>query len=93
MFKGPHIPSPVRQEEGGTSSHGETREGAKETKIAEVKLYLAYQRGTRRLFAAARQVFFPQGVEGALPSSSVHRQMLSPLGVEGALPSTSTKQV
>ena len=93
MFKGPQIPSPVHQEEGGPSSHGETREEAKETKIVEVPVYLTYQRGTRRLFATIRQVFAPQGVEGALPSSSVHMKMLSPQGVEGDFPSTSTKQV
>lgn len=91
IFKGLQIPSPVHQEEGGPYSHGETREEAKVSKTAEVLVYLTYQRGTRRPFAAARQVSFLQGVEGALLSSSVHRQIFAPQGVDGALPSSSTK--
>ena len=65
-------------------------EEIKETRVAEVPVYLTYQSGTRRLFVATRQVFAPRDVEGTLPSSSVHRQMLTPRDVEGALPSSST---
>lgn len=68
-------------------------EKSKETKTVEMLVYLTYQRGTKGIFAAARQVFAPQGVEGALPSSSIHRQMFAPEGVEGALLLSSTKQV
>ena len=78
----------MHQEEGGPSRH----EQAKETETVGVPVFVTYQRGTRRLFAATRSVLSPQGVEGVLPSSSGHRQMLSPHGVEGALPS-SAKQV
>ena len=60
----------MRQEEGGTSIHGETREEVKETKNVGAPVYLTYQRGTRILFVGARKVFAPQGVEGALPSTS-----------------------
>ena len=56
-------------------------------------MYLTYKRGTRRFFVAARQVLALQGVEGALPSSSIHRKMFASQGLEGALPSSSTKHV
>ena len=68
-------------------------EKAKDTRTAEIPVLLTYQRESRKLFEAARQVFSPWQVEGTLPSSSMHRKMLSPQGVEGAFPSTSMKQV
>jgi len=71
-----------------------TNEKAKETRATEVpRTYMTYQRGTRILFIADRQVFAPQDVEGTLPSSSTHRKMLAPQDVEGAFPSSSTQQV
>lgn len=93
MFKGPDMPSPVHEEEGRISSHEEPREEVKKTKIAKVEVYLTCQRGTRRLFAAGRQVFNPQLMEGALPLSPFHRKMFASQGVEGALPSSSTKYI
>lgn len=89
MFKGPQIFSSVHHEEGGPSSH----ENVKETETIEVRMFVTYKRGTRKIFVAARQVVSPQDVEGVLPLSSGNRQMLCPQGVEGALPSSSTKQV
>ena len=68
-----------------------TDEKAKETRTAEIPMFLTYQRKSRKLFAAARQVFDLREVEGTFPSSSVHRKMLSPQGVGGDLPSISTK--
>ena len=91
MFRGPQIPPSVFQEIGGPSSHVEIGEETKETKIDELPVYLTYQRGTWKLFAAARQAFAPQDVEGTLPSSSAHRKMLAPQDVEGALPSSSAQ--
>ena len=93
IFRGPQIPPPVYQEAGGPSSNVKVNEEAKETRTIEVPFYMTYQRGTRRLFAADRQVFSPRDVEGALPSSSSHRQMLAPRDVEGPFPSSSTQQV
>ena len=66
MFKGAQISSSVHHEEGGPSSH----EKVKETEIIGVPVFVKYKRGTRKLFVAARRVLSPQGVEGALPSSS-----------------------
>ena len=51
---------------------------------------VTYQRGHRALFAAARRVLSPPGVEGVLLSSSTAR-VLSSLGMEGVLPSTSAQ--
>ena len=81
------------QEMGAPYRHVETGEETKETRTVEVPVYLTYQRGTRKLFAATRKVFAPQDVEGTLPCSSIHRQMLAPQDVEGAFPSSSTKIV
>lgn len=55
-------------------------------------MFLTYERGTRMLFAAAKQVLSQQGLEGVSPSSTDHRKMLSPQGFEGDLPSSSEKQ-
>lgn len=66
MFKDPQIFSSVHQEERGPSGHKKV----KEIKTVGVPMFVTYQRGTRRLFAAARRVLSPQGVEGSLPSSS-----------------------
>ena len=56
-------------------------------------MLVTYERGTRKPFAAAKQVLSPQGVEGVSSSSTGHRKMLSPQGVEGDFPSSSVKQV
>ena len=89
-------PPPVSQEAGGPSSSAQVKENeeAEETRATEVpETYMTYQRGTRRLFAADRQVFSPWDMEGNFPSSSTHRQMLAPQNVEGTLPSSSPQQV
>ena len=86
----------MSQESGGPFSNSQlkTDDKAKETRATEVpETYMTYQRGTRILFSADRQVFYPHDVEGTLPSSSTHRQILAPQDVEGAFPSSSTKQV
>lgn len=67
-----------------------TDEEAKETRTTEVPIYMTYQRGTRRLFAADRQVFSLRDVEGNLPSSSAHRQILAPQDVEWVFPPSLT---
>ena len=62
IFKGPQIPPPVCQESGGPSSSAQvkTDDKAKETRATEVPgIYMTYHRGTRRLFATDRQVFYP----------------------------------
>ena len=47
-----------------------------ETEPIGVPVYVTYQRGTRVLFAAARRVLSPLGVEGvSLPSSSAQVQV------------------
>jgi len=33
-------------------------------------VFVTYKKGTRKLFVAARQMLYPKGVEGDLPSSS-----------------------
>lgn len=89
MLKGPQVFSSVPHQEGGPSGN----EKVQETEIVGVPVFVIYERGTRKLFAAVRRVLSPQGVEGVSPSSSGHRKMISPQGVEGYLPSSSTKQV
>jgi len=54
---------------------------------------ITYEKGTKRLFATAKQVLSPPGVEGVSFSSLDHNQMLSSQGVKGAFPSSSDKQV
>lgn len=66
VFKGPQISSSVHQKQGEPSGH----EQVKKTETVEVPVFVTYERGTRRLFAATRWVLSPQGAEGALPSSS-----------------------
>jgi len=89
IFRGPQIPPPMPQEAGGPSSLVKIDEEAKETGTTGVPTFMKYQKGTERLFAIDRQVFSPQNVEEALPSSSTHRKTLAPQDVEGALPSSS----
>ena len=52
------------------STNVETGDAHQEIKTTEILVFLTYQRGSRKLFAASRHVFTPQGVEGAFPSSS-----------------------
>lgn len=59
MFKGHHIPPSMVRETVGPSNHVKTGDEHHETKTAEVSVFLTYQRGSRKLFAAATQVFTP----------------------------------
>lgn len=54
----------------GPSTHVEIGYEHQETKTAKISVFLTCQRGSRKLFVIAREVFTPRGVEGALPSSS-----------------------
>ena len=55
-----------------------------ETEPISVPVCVTYQRGTKALFAAARRVLSPPGVEGvSLPSSAA--RVLSPHVVEGGI--------
>ena len=55
MFKGPQVFSLVPHEEGGPSGH----EKVKEAETVGVLVFVTYERGTRKLFAAARRVLSP----------------------------------
>lgn len=50
VFKGPQIFSSVHQEEGGPSGY----EQVKEIETIGMPVFVTYERGTRRLFAAVR---------------------------------------
>ena len=90
IFKGPQIFVDL-QVEGGPS--GQQREHEIKTEEAHIPMFINYEKGTRRLFAAAKQVLSPPRVEGVLFPSPNHRQMLSSPGVKGDLPSSSAEQV
>jgi len=77
----------VLQEEGGSSNQLDVHE----TKTIGVPMFVTYEKATRRLFAAAKRVLSPPGVEGVSFSSPDNRQMLSSPGVKGALPSSSAE--
>lgn len=87
-FKGPQIFSDP-QEEGEPS--GQQKGPKSKTEEAHVPVFVTYERGTRMLFAAAKRVLSPQGVEGVSFSSPDQRKMLSSLRVKGALPSSPAK--
>ena len=66
--------------EGGPSHQYECHE------TASVPVFITYQRGTRHLFAAAKRVLSPPGVEGAFlfPSApQVQDKEMSPMQDEG----------
>ena len=77
------------QVEGGPSNQLEVHE----TQTIGMAVFVTYEKDTRRLFAAAKWVLSPPGMEGVSFLSPDHKQMLSSLGVKGALPSSSTRQV
>lgn len=59
-----------------------------ETQTTSVPVFITYQKGTRRLFAAAKRVLSPPGMEGILfPSTKkqVHEKGKKPLHDEGPL--------
>lgn len=73
MLKFPQIFSSVHHEEGGPSSH----EKFKETETVGVPVFVTYKRCTRNFFGVARQMLYPNDVEGAFPYSSKNRYWLS----------------
>ena len=71
FFRAPQGPSEALHETGGPSY----QHGGHETHTASMSVFITYQKGTRRLFAAAKRVLSPPGVEGAsLPTSTSHEQ-------------------
>ena len=61
FFTAPQVPSKVVHEAGESSYQHE----GQETETTSVSMYVTYQRGTRVLFAAARQVLSPPGWKGS----------------------------
>ena len=84
VFKIPQVTPSVLHEEGGPSNQLDVHE----TEPIGVPVFFAYEKGTRRLFAAIKQVLSPPRVEGVSLSSPDNRKMLSSPGVKGALPSS-----
>ena len=69
FFNAPQVVSEAEHEIEGPSHQYERHE------TATMPIYITYQRGSRPLFAAAKQVLSPSGVEGAsLPTSASHEQ-------------------
>ena len=67
FFTAPQFPPEFFHDAGEPSYQQE----GPETETTSVPTYVTYQRGTRGLFAAARRVLSPPGVEGvSLPSST-----------------------
>lgn len=62
VFTGPQVPPSVFHEAGEPSHQQEVHE----TQTTSVPMFFTYQKGTRRLFAAAKRVLSPLGVEGVL---------------------------
>lgn len=77
------------QEEGGPS--GQQKEHEIKTEDAHIPVFITYEKGTRRTFAAAKRVLSPPGVEGVLFPSSNHRKIPSSPGVKWAFHSSLTK--
>ena len=76
IFKGPQVIPSVSQEEGVPSRQPDVHE----TETTGVPMFVTYERGTRRIFATARQVLSPPRVEGVSFSSPDQRKMLSSRG-------------
>ena len=83
FFAAPQPPPEIVHDEAEPSHQFEVPE----TEPISVPVCVTYQRGHKALFAAARRVLSPPGVEGVSLSSSAAR-VLSPLDVEGVSPST-----
>ena len=71
-------PPEIVHDEGGPSQQFDIPE----TEHVDAPAYVTYQRGHRALFAFARRVLSPPGVEGVSLTSSAQR-VLSPHHVEG----------
>ena len=56
-------------------------------------IFITYQKSARRLFASAKRVLSPPGVEGVSFPSSDNRKMLSSPEVKGDLPSSLVEKV
>lgn len=70
IFKGPKIFADP-QEEGEPS--GQQKELERKTEEAHIHVFVTYEKGTRRLFVAAKRVLSPPGVEGVSFSPPDHR--------------------
>ena len=79
------------QEEAGPS--GQQRDHEIKIEEAHIPVFITYEKGTRRLFAATKRVLSPPWVEGVSFSSLDNRKMLSSPGVKGALTSSSAERV
>ena len=84
FFAAPRPPPEIVHDAGEPSHQFEVPE----TEPISAPVCVTYQRGHRALFAAARRLLSPPGVEGVSLSSSAAR-VLSPHGMEGVSPSTS----
>ena len=60
VFTAPQVPPAAFDETGGPSHQQELHE----TQTASVPVFVTYQKGTRRLFVAAKRVLSPPRVEG-----------------------------
>ena len=79
-------PPEIVHDEGGPSQQFDIPDIAH----VDAPVYVTYQKGPRALFAAARRVLSPPGVEGVSLTSSAER-VLSPHDVEGVSPSSSAQ--
>jgi len=69
VFKSPQVTPSMFQKEGGPSNQPEVHE----TQTTGVLVFFTYEKGTRRLFAAAKRVLSPPVVEEVSFPSSDHR--------------------
>lgn len=88
IFKGPQIFAEPQEEVGPSRKQ---REHESKTEETHIPVFITYEKGTRRLFAAAKRVLSPPRVEGVSFSSPNNRQMLSSPRVKGAFPSSSAE--
>jgi len=85
LFTAPQPPPEIVHDEGGPSHQFEIEH-------VSAPACVTYQRGNRALFASARRLLSPPGVEGVSLTSSAQR-VLSPPRVEGASLLTAAPQV
>lgn len=83
----PQVTPSVFQVEEGPSNQKEVHE----TQTTGVPVFVTFEKCTRRLFVATKQVVSPPRVEGVPFPSSNHMQMLSSPRVKGDFPYSSKK--
>lgn len=76
FFRASQRPSEARHETSGFSYQHEGHE----THTATMPVFITYQKGTRNLFAAAKRVLSPHGVEGASFQHQHHRYRIKARG-------------